>query len=583
MTSHAGDGVYDFTDKLKEGLIKNGTVMKISKEFKEISENCNRVRFVQKLLFDSNLIGDCGKLILEKSDRIAESCRTRGNKLYSNKQFLDALEAYNQSLSFAESGEQKGLSYANRSAVYYELELFDNCLKNIQLAKQNKYPDKKMKKLDNRKDLCLEKINNTYIVNKMNIPVGAEFLKLTAEPNQNLPFIANCLQLKSDEKFGRYITTNKDLNPGDIVCVEEPFSTFLLPIHRYKYCATCLNDNFLDLISCNNCTSTMYCSHECAEQGNNKFHKYECGVIDKLNLLGTKILRIAIRTFFEALHICAGNVQELKALIEANRNSSLTVFDFDFSMNRKNILQAIDALASNENGRTGADLFQRSGIVAIISNLFLKHTGLNQVLRSSDDQNFFNSFIFKQTQIAACNYHGLFNGVLKKSEIDSNPQYGSGSFPFCSLINHSCAPNIVRLSSGCKNFVIINLPIPAGGQIFDNYGFHHCLNDLKERQSSLRDQYMFTCYCEGCTKKYPLYYELPLIDKSFDIFITDDVQRLSRLDVKQAKTRFKDYCCYLSKFCINYPCYEVSSVQECLLRCFTIFTMSEFKLRLCAK
>ena len=575
--------VYNYTDKLKEVLVKQGTVLDISKKFKDINKNSDRIRFLQKLLLDNNLTADGGKLKLNKSNGIAESCRATGNKFYSNKQFLDALVFYNQSLCFTESGSEhvKAFAYANRSAVYYELELFDECLKNIELAKLNKYPENNLKKLEQREELCLAKINN--VMSKTDKPVGSEFLKLTLQPNKRLPFIADCLELKSDERFGRYITTKANLHPGEVVCVEEPFTKFLLPSHRYKYCATCLNDNFLNLISCKNCTSTMFCSDDCVKLGNEKFHKYECEVIDKLNSLGTKILRIALRTFFEALHVCSGNVEELKSLINENQNSSRTVFDFDFPFDRKNVLQAIDALESNESARIGADLFQRSGIVAIISNLILKHSPLKHVLTTDEDQDFFKCFIFKQTQIAASNYHGLFNSVIKKSEIESNTQHGSGSFPFCSLINHSCAPNIVRVTSGCKNHIIINRPIPAGGQLFDNYGFHHCLEEFNERQSSLQSQYMFKCSCEACTKKYPLFNKLPLVDKNFDKFISGDIEKLSALDVAHAKNRFKSFCNYLAKFDKKYPCLEVSSVQECLLRCFTIFTMSEFKLKLCAK
>lgn len=576
--------VYDYTDKLKELLIKNGKVLDISNEFKKIKENSDRIKFLQNLLVENDLIADGGKLRLKKSDAIAESCRTKGNKFYSCKQFIDALESYNQSLCFAESNSKNvGLAYANRSAVYYELELFDNCLCNIHLAKRNKYPVENLEKLLKREEMCVEMINNRIPAIGLGELVGSEFFKLSHKPNEKVPFIADCLELRSSKQFGRYITTKKPLKPGDVVCIEEPFTKLLLPAHRFKFCANCLNDNFLDLIPCSNCASTMFCSDECYKIGSEKFHKFECPVIDKLNSLGTKILRIAVRTFCEALDVCSGNLHELKALIDENQNSSATVFDSNFPTERKNVLRAIDALASNEASRNGADMFQRSGTVAIISNLLLKHTMLNNLLTTEEDQDFFRCFIFKQTQIAASNYHGVFNGVVKKTELESNPQYGSGSFPFCSLINHSCAPNLVRVSSGCKNYVVINRPIDVGEQLFDNYGFHHCLEEWKDRQTSLLGQYMFKCSCEACVNRYPLFTDLPLFDQNFDEFLSNDIQKLSTLDVKHAKARFTAYCDYLNKYDKNYPCWEISSIQECLLRCFTIFTMSEFKLKLCSK
>lgn len=577
--------VYDYTDKLKELLIKQGKVLDVSLKFKDINENSARIKFLQNLLVENNLIADDGKLKLEKSNVIADSCRLKGNKFYSNKQFLDAMEAYNQSLCFAESdSEQIGLAYANRSAVYYELELFDNCLNNIRLAKMNKYPEKNIMKLENREVMCLEKINNVPSNKVETVQLGAEFLKLSYQPNKKLPFIANCLEVKSDKKFGRFITSKVNLKPGDVVAVEEPYSKVLMPIHRYKYCATCLADNFLDLISCNNCTSTMYCSNDCAINGNEKFHKYDCEVVDKLNSLSTKIILIAVRTFFEALHDC-GNISELITLVEESERSPKTAFDYTsyYTLDKKNVLQAIVGLASNESERNGADLFQRSGIVAIISHLLLNKTPLKDLLVNDKEKDFFRSFLFKQTQISASNYHGLFHGVVKKSELESNAQYGMASFPFCSLINHSCAPNLVRVTTECKNIVVINRPIPAGGQLFDNYGFHHCLEDLGRRQSSLLNQYMFKCTCEACTGNFPLYFDLPMIDGSFQKLFSNDIQKLSSLDINYAKSRFKIYCNYLMKHDRSYPCWEVSSIQECMLRCFTIFSMSEFKLKLCAK
>ena len=572
--------VYDYTDKLKELLGQCGKVKDISLEFMEISDNADRVKFVRELLKEHNLIVE-GRLKLAKTNAIAEACRAKGNQFYSKKEFLDALEAYNQSLCFAEPGSQTiGLAYANRSAVFYELKLYASSLKNIQLAKDNDYPSENYEKLEKRQVQCIQMINSS--VKNDDVPIGREFLKLILKPNEKLPFLADCLELKCDDRFGRYVTTKVLLKPGDVVCVEEPFSKILLPSHRYKYCATCLNDKFLDLIACNNCTFTMFCSDECAIIGNDKFHKYECAIVDKLNSLATKILRISVRTFFEALHVCNGSFNELKALIEKNRDSGITIFDFETLMTPKNVLQAVDALAANEESRSKADLFQRSGTVAIICDLLIDHTNVRDLIATDDDRDFFYRFIFKQTQIAACNYHGLYNGVVKMSEINSNPQYGSGSFPFCSMMNHSCSPNLVRVTSENKNYVVINRPVMPGGQLFDNYGFHHCLEEIKARQSTLQSQYMFKCSCEACTLNFPLFPYLPLVDPNIEKFLSDDVKKLSTLDVNRAKIKIRAYCDYLMTTDKQYPCWEISSVQECLLRCFTIFTMSEFKLKLCA-
>ena len=96
--------VYDYTDKLKELLIKDKKIVEVSCEFKKINENGDRVKFLNDLLKTYNLVGDGGNLKLKKASIIAESCRSKGNKFYTKKQFVDALQCYNQSLCFAEPG-----------------------------------------------------------------------------------------------------------------------------------------------------------------------------------------------------------------------------------------------------------------------------------------------------------------------------------------------------------------------------------------------------------------------------------------------------------------------------------------------
>jgi hypothetical protein len=54
-------------------------------------------------------------------------------------------------LCFAKPGtEAVGLAYANRSAVYFCLDEFELCLRNIKLAKSHNYPLDKIQKLDKR-------------------------------------------------------------------------------------------------------------------------------------------------------------------------------------------------------------------------------------------------------------------------------------------------------------------------------------------------------------------------------------------------------------------------------------------------
>jgi hypothetical protein len=125
---------------------------------------------------------------------------------------------------------------------------------------------------------------------------------------------------------------------------------------------------------------------------------------------------------------------------------------------------------------------------------------------------------------------------------------------------------------------MINRPLKAGAQLFDNYGFHHCLETIRERQNALKSQYVFECKCLACVDNYPLYPKLKSATNDFYQKIGMDFEKLLALDYEVASTRFKDYCKMIDKLDRFYPCYEVSSLQEILLRCSSIFKCSKFNL-----
>lgn len=194
-----------------------------------------------------------------KSNVQSEALRGDGNKFYSQRKFHDALLKYNESLCFAEPGsEHLGLAYANRSAVYFEMKFFERCLKNIEMAKMNNYPEKSFEVLRKREEKCNEMVKNQS--EKLSDPWN--FFKLSYPPNKKLPFIANCLEVDCNEQFGRFIVTNRQLNVGDVIAIERPFCSVLLAESPFveipasnilQNCTNCLKANYLDLIPCETC------------------------------------------------------------------------------------------------------------------------------------------------------------------------------------------------------------------------------------------------------------------------------------------------------------------------------------------
>lgn len=136
--------------------------------------------------------------IVEKSKGHADEYRNEGNLFFNVKKYVAALLCYNKSLLYSPpDSESLGLAYANRSAAYYKMELYNHSLINIQLARENKYPMQNIDKLEIREKKCLEIINDpSYSHRDTSEAVGKEFFELSYTENKKIPFIVECLELK---------------------------------------------------------------------------------------------------------------------------------------------------------------------------------------------------------------------------------------------------------------------------------------------------------------------------------------------------------------------------------------------------
>lgn len=194
-----------------------------------------------------------------KSDEKSEQLRSEGNQHYCLRLFFDALLKYNESLCYAQpESENAGLAYANRSAVYFEMKLYDNCVSNIELAKRNRYPESNYEVLNKRSEKCKEMLKSQ----KEKSSKESKTFKLSYSANEKLPFVVECLEMATSEKYGRHIITNRALKVGDVVAIEKPFCSVLLAESKfheapesniYQRCYNCLKENALDLFPCPSC------------------------------------------------------------------------------------------------------------------------------------------------------------------------------------------------------------------------------------------------------------------------------------------------------------------------------------------
>ncbi|XP_037024650.1 SET and MYND domain-containing protein 4-like [Bradysia coprophila] len=557
--------IYAVNDELIATLTKSEKIVPISKAFKLCETNADKVKFVEDLLVEYDRIPKCD-LRNAKNNNRSKELRQKGNELFAQRKTFEALELYNHSICLAdtkENCEELAIGYANRSAVYFKWKMYEQCGQNIELAKKAGYPKRLMDKLLKRETDCLEHINNEFKPAQNNyVP------QLQIEANPQIPFIANCLEMQESQEEGRYITTNIELSPGEVVAIEEPYAVYLQNTSRYHRCTNCLAENNLNLIPCPLCTNAMFCSEGCLKQAYEEHHQFECPIIDCLATLFNKIHMTALRVTLKALQSFE-SIDEMMQFCRENESSNATTFSLDHTRNLSALerYKPIHCLATNEEKRKASDLFQRATIAAVLKNQLLKHTKLKDILTTDDSQSAFVEILYRHLQTAPTNFHTL---DLAETPSMAGIEYANGAYPFCSLLNHSCAPNICRMSIGRKMMVFALRVIQRGEQLFDNYGYHHCMMTKENRQESLMFQYNFTCNCCACRNDYGTIIELPMAPNMPDIHSDRDIEKLTLLDEEFASNNLKRYCQYLKNFDSHYPCRQIAEAQENLKMCLHI-------------
>lgn len=139
--------------------------------------------------------------------------------------------------------------------------------------------------------------------------------------NKECPAASDGIKIVFSKEFGRHLIATKDLSPGDIITIENPYAhviyedryndiliiklifTFLNFCRFYTHCHQCLSRCY-NLIPCSNCPIAQYCSEECKKIAWEMAHVTECPILvllknllnvdkDKIRML-TKIIRLLI-------------------------------------------------------------------------------------------------------------------------------------------------------------------------------------------------------------------------------------------------------------------------------------------------
>lgn len=188
-----------------------------------------------------------------KCDQTAEIFFEKAQKCFSQKNYDEALKNFNQTLRLSVNGSPLvSQTFYEKAKIYFDTKNYQFCLDNIQKAIEMCANDVKCESYKKLQDDCSKVANETS-----NEKYDSELLKLSYPAHKKVPFIAECLEVLENDIYGRFIATTRDLKPGDIVVLEEPFYKVLDPEQRHVRCAVCLKQNMLSLFPCSSCSKGL--------------------------------------------------------------------------------------------------------------------------------------------------------------------------------------------------------------------------------------------------------------------------------------------------------------------------------------
>lgn len=399
----------------------------------------------------------------QKSNQRSMELRNAGNEKFLSGNMLDAMRLYNQSICFAEVGSENiPLAYVNVAACFARLQMHDKALRSIELAKQANLPDRMRQKVE-----LLEKRSQTLIDSIERRPNYSP--KLSYEADENYTSIANVLEIKHNDVYGRHVVAKSDIPVGKIVLLEECF--IACTSHGHDMCYTCYRqmDNF---IPCSNCVDVLFCSADCMDR--NLMHKCECGtesVTDNIIFkLTVEAVLVAIETFsgvenlmdFIDKNVCGDNSDKLPPSV----HDSESKFHFYLKLTKTGMFH--DQLLF--------DLYK-------VYNNVLTVNKIADLFDSEEKKRFLMHLVAHIYYVNRANAIGSEN-IRKVINIFS-------------MINHSCAPNLYTRYAGRVHHCVTIRPVKKGEQLFINY-LGTQKQSLNQRSAELKSKWDFLCNCDKC-------------------------------------------------------------------------------------
>lgn len=305
----------------------------------------------------------------EKSNQLSKRFREQGNKTFSSIPTLGirgidtALEEYTKCIAYATPGsEAMAFGYANRSAVLDKVNRPVECLEDIERALQNNYPEFSKPKLLIRRAKCYKELaNENYIHAKFwlyKVPLNdptcsllvrqlksyplltdrekildeGSLLPEVKSPSSKYPCASDAVDIGYSRYYGRQIVATRDIDPGEILIVEENFTNYISAEDSFYCCSHC--STFLwNGVPCEHCINVFYCSEKCRVAAWNEYHSTECTTFDLLLQYHFVNLNQAPKLLIRMAKNADGGWQEIKERYKRlpdakSKSSTFSFLDF---------------------------------------------------------------------------------------------------------------------------------------------------------------------------------------------------------------------------------------------------------------
>lgn len=413
----------------------------------------------------------------EKTREMAIKGRVIGNGIFVQKKYYAAMKQYNMALCLSIHGsEEMALIYGNRSACFFKLKMFDKCLIDIELAKEAKYPQNLMEKLNKRKEDAEEAIAKGLSA------IGC-YSKLSYDASEQIPVMASAIKIDINEHHGRRVIATKDLSVGEII-LSEPLYVGQSIGGEYTCCNICLKDTE-NLVPCKKCIRAMFC-YGCEK---NTIHRLECDIRDitmQTSLHETNCFHSIIRTILMAIELFP-TIDDLMKFVEQNKaNESLDIPQF-----------------TDEKAKYKAFLNLPAGKIVPIT-MQLVYCIYHTMMGNSEFAKMFDTFKYRRFLMHLILHHDLAlknsalvlgNDVAESTKTGKNMAYYFGLSYL--LFQHSCVPNVILLFADGSSFGVITRPVKENEELVVSLIGHNSETSYNERQILLMDR-QIQCDCELC-------------------------------------------------------------------------------------